>query len=347
MIVKNLYFSLLVLMLFWASTSSAEDIRLSVATYNIDGLPLELAGIKINPDGPAEEGTRKIAQKLEEREWDVLGLNEDFNFHTQVVEGLTSYSLQTYKGNIRSSLAIATSILFRRYRFDADGLELATRSGIGVSNETIIPWNNDAVYGYFTNDNDSLTKKGFRYYTVTLPEGCSTDLIILHADAGGDRPDIMARENGMSQLYDFISQKIESKDPLIVMGDFNCFYSRDRLKELFIDRLNAIEGITVGDACRDLGVAEEIDKILYLNRKDADYTIVPVYAELVNDFTKEDGSQLSDHRPVTATFKFEDNYASSIKEIGNRGMSAAKCLENGNIVVVRGSIKYDHLGRRL
>ena len=209
--------------------------------------------------------------------------------------------------------------------FSIDGLEFGVKktSGSMIGKEDIVPWNSNAVYGYFTNDNDGLTKKGFRYYQVIVKKDGITaqvDFIILHADAGDAAEDIEARENGFAQLLTYV-KGLNSKAPLIMMGDWNSKYYRDDFKRLFIDELNKIKGISVCDAwveCNNGGVYpdradaatrsadgtwEELDKILFLNRDEAPVTLEVVSEGNVVDFVDGSGKQLSDHYPAEAEFR--------------------------------------------
>lgn len=299
-----------ILSLVATASAVAQDLStIKVATYNVDGLPaIEFLGIDINTAGPGDTWSPVIGQRLEASGWDVIGMNEDFNYHSYLTEKMTSYDFQTYGGKLEFSLKAAWKFLSKSWRFSTDGLELATKKGMTVKNETIVPWNNDAVYGYLSNDNDSLTKKGFRYYTVTTTDGYDIDFIILHADAGGADPDKLAREHGFTQLYDFIAGNIKTQNPLIIMGDFNSYYSRDRLKELFLDRINDLPGLTICDAQQVLGTQEQIDKVLYMKRDACSYRLRPTEQAIVRDFLRDDGTtQLSDHYPVRATFAIEEN----------------------------------------
>lgn len=327
--------------------SSIEHI--TVATMNVDGLPLSVnlgnlvyylkdivpsehfdgTTLLINPDGPGIEGSIQIGQKIQSKGWDIFGFNEDFNFHSQIWSALGGYSEGTYSGAIDSInlLGLFSKFMLNEFLFDSDGLEFGVKKAYSVEKEVICPWNSDALYGYVTNCNDRLTTKGFRYYQVLLDKKTGIDFIILHADAGGFSEDRQARENGLKQLYDFITLNVTTKNPLVIMGDFNCLYARDRLKELFIDSLNANSEFEVCDVwvqyCNG-GVypeymeqypvdsilhinktSEMLDKIIYLNRKDSPIRLRLDSTVNVFDFTRVNGKQLSDHYPLQASFYIE------------------------------------------
>lgn len=332
-----------------ASFEIHRSTSLRVATFNVDGLPVSInvgsliadfvkknvSGIRVDDDdnvyinetGPGVEGSKALSAGIAAKDWDVFGMNEDFNYHDEVWSCLGDYSRGTYQGGFEAKwydyLGLIGKALLQQPLFSIDGLEFGVNSGFSISYEDIVSWNSNAVYGYFTNDNDGLTKKGFRYYTVDVDkDGISTqvDFIILHADAGDAAEDIEARENGYAQLLKYV-KNLKSTAPLIMMGDWNTRYYRDDFKSLFIDQLNAIEGISVCDAwveCNNGGVYpdydgaatrstdgtwEELDKILFLNRDEAPVTLEVVSEGNVVDFVDGNGKQLSDHYPAEAEFR--------------------------------------------
>lgn len=330
-------------------TLCAQNGRFTCATMNVDGLPpsitvnylLGSSTIEINPDGRAEAGATAIAQKVLEQSWDFLAVNEDFNYHTELMAPLTpaGYVAYTHKGGM--SVGEAGGMATAVYNYvagnplvSADGLNILCRkvpdAGIPktyASEEEIVKWNDH--YGYTDHDNDGMTTKGFRYYHVTIgphSHPCDLDVYVLHADAGsgwqdGDDGDIAAREKQMAQLLEHIRQKISTR-PLLIMGDFNCYYTRDRLKELFIDRIEAIGGgqlqvsdcwveTTLGGSYPPCSIAangyeakngEVLDKILYVNNAASPVQLVLEQCTVGTDFVDGDGQPLSDHYPVSAQF---------------------------------------------
>ena len=325
---------------------------LKVATFNVDGLPvslplgaliggfvksLNISGVRvdndynvyINEEGPGVEGSKTLSAKIAGMDWDIFGFNEDFNYHNEVWSCLDKYSRGTYKGGFEADgleyVALVAKALVQKPLFDIDGLEFGVKSdSFSMSGEKIVAWDSDAVYGYYSNDNDGLTKKGFRYYKVDVEKdgvSAQVDFIILHADAGDEAEDIKARENGYAQVLEFV-KGLNSNAPMIMMGDWNTKYYRDRFKSLFIDNLNAMKGISVSDAwveCCNGGVYPEygsqsmvsgpvatremLDKILFLNRDSSPVSLKVVSMDNVTDFTKADGTQLSDHYPAEAEFR--------------------------------------------
>lgn len=320
--------------------------RIRVATYNVDGLPIVVPlgtygdfikqllpeapieldddnNLIVNADGPGEKGSRMIGENIREKDWDVFGLNEDFNYHEEIWNSLAEYTSGTFLGRFEGELSdVLRRVLARKTVAETDGLQIGVRKPYDVSGELIRPWNPDALNGYLTHSQDSLARKGFRYYQVSFDRNTTIDFIVLHADAGTSRGDILAREAAFGQLYSFITEEIRSDNPLIVMGDFNSMYERDRLKSLFIDRLNIEAGLEASDVWVEkmnggafpeydpsnytgsvvTESSEMLDKIIYVNRRNAPFRLRLESADNVFGFEHEDGRDLSDHHPIEAVF---------------------------------------------
>lgn len=336
-----------------ASFEITDGAYLKVATYNVDGLPvsiqlgdmagglistLNISGAKvekkngdyylyINDDGPGSEGSKTIGSKIAGKNWDVIGLNEDFNYHEEIKSSLSNYTFGTWQKGFPTAVTTFGEYLKLYVKYDnneplyeIDGLGIGVKKDYcSLSGEAITSWNSNATYGYLDHSSDQLTKKGFRYYTVNVDKSgvkASIDFIVLHADAGGGDEDKAARENAYAQLVSYI-QKVKTGNPMILMGDFNTEYSRDKFKTLFIDKLNAISGVKASDAwvefnnggvypTSDQGGSaqskEKLDKIVFLNRASAPIELKLFYQGNVTTFT-DSGGQLSDHMPVEATFR--------------------------------------------
>lgn len=331
--------------------SFAQSGRFSCATMNVDGLPpsvsFKILGkettIQVNPDAREDEGARAISARMVEKNVDFLGVNEDFNYHTALMEAFTAkgYVAYTHRGgmSLQEAGGLAAALLnyaLKNPLVHADGLNLICRAkpdegfpSNTATGEKIVAWND--AYGYLDHDNDALTNKGFRYYSVTTGSGanaCELDVYVLHADAGsgwqdGDDGDILVREKQMTQLADYIKKTV-SERPMIIMGDFNSYYTRDRLKELLIDPLEAFNDgqLTVGDCwvetarggefpVYDLAAngynghnGESIDKILFVNNKRSPVQLVLEQYSMGYDFKDEAGKPLSDHYPAFAQFAY-------------------------------------------
>lgn len=347
---------LFVTALFLASALQAqtEPMQFSVATYNVDGLPPSLTAlginIKINPEGPQAKYTKVIAEKLMEKSWDIIGLNEDFNYHDVLTGNISGYQVMTHGGKFESSTAAALGILLRTFRFKTDGLGLLVKEPMKAYNEVIQPWKE--CYGYLDHDNDSLTQKGFRHYEVDVNEKATIDVIVLHADAYDAEPDRLAREKQMTQLMDYVETNKHCNHPLVIMGDYNQMFGKERLEELVLDRLNNNKSLTACDACMEYSkehpdTNEEIDKIIFVNNEKCDYQLVLNDFGNGYDFLRDDGTALSDHWPAYATFEIVDNVITGISETTAVQPSAKKRIVGGRIVIERNGKRCNVAGEEL
>lgn len=366
---------------------SAQTGHFSFATMNVDGLPpkieLEILGmplsITINEDGKGADGARAIANKMKIQGLDFLGVNEDFNYHADLMESLAEdgYVAFTHRGGMSVEEAGGITVALANFSAEkplvqADGLNLICKTtsdnATSAKDEDIVAWTD--AYGYMDHYNDALTTKGFRYYHVTTGDAatpCELDVYVLHMDAGdaemdGDDGDQRAREKQMEQLLSHISQKLSDR-PIIIMGDFNCLYTRDHLKSLFIDPLEALGGgeqLRVSDCwivtsregaypeCDPEGTkyqpqnGEVLDKIIYVNNAASPMQLVLDEFRVGTDFLDADGTPLSDHFPVFARMSYYDKTsgveavlsgasASDIYDINGRHLNAPS-HEGVNIV---------------
>lgn len=290
----------------------------NIAAMNVDGLPTTILGININPDGHGAEGSLAISKKLATMGYDIIGLSENFNYNTELMQYMTEYDCGTYRGGIDMSNYKAN------ISFDTDGLNLLWKKvGFAAFNERIIGWNQK--YGKFDNGADELIDKGFRFYQVTIHDSVTIDLYIVHMDAECDEEDLAARWSQWSQLASMILSS-NNGNPIIVMGDTNSRYTRDKIIDNFINPLEEDGRFTVRDAwvekeydnvypefgtdalmVGDLGYqkGEVVDKVLYINNISSAYTISANYYLQDVSFVNEQGEPLADHWPVVVEFTYE------------------------------------------
>lgn len=321
------------------------ETRLKVMTYNIAGLPdkvnlNELSApcrwlykavkffwrgmpqeVSINTDGPCAEGTRLMGEKMLIGGCDLIGLNEDFNYHwdlTDVVCGEMRYDYTTWLGGLFPA-EINKMLHWHWNRLPSwrtDGLNMLTkRSRIRIKTEDIVAWKDYS--GYIDHDNDGLMDKGFRCYGVTVDGMYDIDVYVLHMDSSqGNTPDryeqikqdVKVRTKQMRQLSDYIIKK-DSGRPAIIMGDFNSYYTLDwdhaNLLNEFIGRIMEKAGhLVIADAWMKCGMVgfEALDKIFYINDSRAAYELVPESCTNDLSYAYKDGRAISDHHPVTAEF---------------------------------------------
>ena len=63
---------------------SQESSTFSIATLNVDGLPQKILVAKVNPDGPGGGGSVRIGRYLQKRGYDMVFMQEDFNYHEEL-----------------------------------------------------------------------------------------------------------------------------------------------------------------------------------------------------------------------------------------------------------------------
>lgn len=342
---------ILLLCLLCALPIMAQKKTFTAACLNVDGLPptVRAAGVvnvKLNPEGPQETGTLQMSKLVSQKGWDFFGVSENFNYNTQLMSEIGGiYNTGTYRGAIPSSVTNVVPYLAGNKWFDTDGLNLLWRSNISVSDEAWYLWNKRN--GITEDGADQLIAKGFRYYTVRIAAGLEVDVYILHMDAETTPADNEAREIQMTQLVDMILAS-DNKRPIIIMGDTNCRYTRDNLKGLMFDRINADERFDIRDPWIDfprggvmptLGAGsimvpghfdgtnheafqtgEVVDKIFYINNKDASAKLTAKSYLHDTDFTWPDGSEISDHYPIVIEFEIEN--------VGNKLTGGAYYLRN-------------------
>ena len=342
---------ILLLCLLCALPIMAQKKTFTAACLNVDGLPptVKAAGVvnvKLNPEGPQETGTLQMSKLVSQKGWDFFGVSENFNYNDQLMSEIGGiYNTGTYRGAIPSSVTNVVPYLAGNKWFDTDGLNLLWRSNISVSDEAWYLWNKRN--GITEDGADQLIAKGFRYYTVRIAAGLEVDVYILHMDAETTPADNEAREIQMTQLVDMILAS-DNKRPIIIMGDTNCRYTRDNLKGLMFDRINADERFDIHDpwidfprrgVMPDLGAGsimvpghfdgtnheafqtgEVVDKIFYINNTDASAKLTAKSYLHDTDFTWPDGSEISDHYPIVIEFEIEN--------VGNKLTGGAYYLRN-------------------
>lgn len=316
----------------------------TVCSMNVDGLPKKILFVTLNGDGPGSDGTKKISAKMATYGWDIIAVSEDFNYHTELMSSLTDYNCGTHGGKV-SGLSNST-----------DGLNLIWKKSVTTTGETRVKWKDNYASGTFGTGNgaDTMITKGFRFYQCTVADGVTVDVYTLHMDADSDAEDIAARESQLKQLAAAIKAS-NNGNPIIVMGDTNCRYTRENLQTLFIDSINADERFTIQDAwiekvregnypehgaesivAQDKGGtypypdAEIVDKIFYINNSDSKVQISADYYLIAENFVDSDGTALADHWPVVVQFSYSitpdhvHSYAAS-------GSQNATCEENGYV----------------
>lgn len=304
----------------------------NAVALNVDGLPPSITvnsiyTYNLNDKGPIATGTTTaMAQAIANQNWGIVGLSEDFNYHSDIESAVSPYyTLGTYKGTVATSYSI-----FSFEPNESDGLGLLCSKSYSFADETVVAWekndgsiseiiqniNNDG----FDNGADELITKGFRCYTVTIDEveGIKLDVYVLHMDAASRAEDIACREAQLTQLATSIKDRKSNGRHVLVIGDTNCRYTRENVKTGFIDVLDA-----AGFTCKDPWIElirdgeyptyggdpieyanddprdEVVDKIFYISNPTAVNNGITIKA---NSYHQETSINYSDHYPVVVNF---------------------------------------------
>ena len=305
------------------SPTTEEDRQFTLATLNVDGLPQKILVIKLNPDGPGDTGTARIGKYLAKKSYDLVMMQEDFNYHGVLSVWLEDeYKMDEWTGTVGIDGANIDFLHLQNHRFECDGLMACWKNDLQVTPAARTPWTQN--FGKFSHANDEMVTKGFRRYDVTLRGGERIVVYNMHMDAtldldeaeGKGDKDREARMAQWAQLKEDVLQNLDSR-PIIIAGDMNSLYGRDDVKHEFIDAINDTGRGTVSDVWVELqrdGVYpsentteatagdETLDKILYINPA-MGTNIQPVAISTDREGYLYDGKPLGDHWPVAATFR--------------------------------------------
>lgn len=219
----------------------------TACAFNVDGLPS-----LVNSDGPGSSGTTTMAEIANNLGWDIIAASEDFEYNTQLVNGLSNYSHGTYRGTVGVGQALGSVA-------DTDGLNFFWKtSTTRATGETYVKYND--AEGGLTSGANTCIKKGFRHYVVTVDETNNVviDVYITHMNTysgSGNTEEsnayVKAVLSQLRQLRDYVLEKAKAnKRPAVIMGDTNMRYTRHDIKTNFLDVVAAYDnnaGYTVSD----------------------------------------------------------------------------------------------------
>lgn len=292
-------------------TMAQTSYTFNVASLNVEGVPQNLSTKRVNPNAIGETGTAVISQRIAMQDWKVVGLCEDYNYHTNLMSAIGSY----FYGFKEDAATLTTGNGFN----ETDGLGILVAKSMGASNSKLTStptrWSGNSVHGgdadyessELSRNGDTWAYRGFRRYTVTLPNVGQVYVYVLHMDAGDDLAsgyttpysrsvNSATRETQLGVLANKIIADASGNHPAIVMGMTNCLYTREQLKTKFIDVINANSKLTVNDAWVELKrggkypvyntdaeipgnfyyddqKGEVVNKIFYINNTGSGYTI--------------------------------------------------------------------------
>ena len=308
--------------------------QFSVATLNVDGLPQKLLIVKVNADGPGDGGSARIGKYLWQKSYDLMFLQEDFNYHDVLSVFLEDdYRLDEWSGNVDIDGHAIDFLHLQNHRFECDGLMACWKNDLTATPAPRVAWQQN--FGKFSHANDEMVTKGFRRYEVTLRDGTHIVCYNMHMDASddwdeendNDANDKKARMAQWAQLKADVMTQLDTR-PIVIVGDMNSLYGRDDVKTQFIDAINETGLATAADVWVELQnngnyptdkasgeeAGETLDKILYINPATG-IQIKPKGFTLDQTGYMYDGKPLGDHFPLAATFEVvsKTSYISNVQ----------------------------------
>ena len=282
----------------------------SMLNYNVAGLPDFGALTEDIYALTVKEKEVIIGNILNESGVDFIAVQEDFNYHKQLISGMTAYEYQTiHSGGVPFG----------------DGMNIYSKTPIYNAERT--PWR--TTYGVYA-EGDRLTPKGILYTVIEIADGVYADFYDIHADAFCTEGSKAARRDNYTQLAEIINSKNNDR-PVIITGDFNTSihletdaygdsdasdYSSADIRRIFINQLGMkdayIELHNDGNyydfskccnpAISYWGNWDSVEKFLYrdgggihLEAKEFEYIA----------YTDENGGIYSDHNAAKVTFTYE------------------------------------------
>ncbi|KAM0275823.1 hypothetical protein ACHAQH_007368 [Verticillium albo-atrum] len=275
-----------------ASAQSSGD--LNVLTMNVAGLPAFLQGNDV--PGDKTVNSRLIGTKFIQHGYDVINVQEDFNYHAAL------YSTATLPYRTATSGGVPF------------GSGLNTLSQHDIIDTVRVKWDT------CSNDSgsDCLTPKGFTLTRVAVSDGAQgaafVDVYNFHTDAGTAAGDLTARTSNLRQLSAYIT-KWSAGNAVVAFGDSNSRYSRtpddirvfrrdNGMTDPWVELVRGGVEPTVESVCSNpstTNFCETVDKVFY--RSGPTLTLEAAgWAYDSARFLQDNGSILSDHNPVAANF---------------------------------------------
>ncbi|TVY60763.1 Sphingomyelinase [Lachnellula suecica] len=286
----SLLFSLGAASLATRVSAAATSGDFNILSFNVAGLPAILNDNAVPGDKATNAGI--IGDLFTEYVYDVINVQEDFAFH--------AYIYATDDHPYRTATSGTAAI----------GSGLNTISNFDWIDFTRVKWDDCSD----ASGADCLTPKGFTFMRVIVSEGVCVDFYNVHADAGIEDADEIARASNLQQLADYIDTW-SIGNSVIVFGDTNSRYTRpldkitvfqtqNSLTDAFVELERGGVNPTVETICDNpslINTCETVDKVLYRGSKQLTLTGTHFSYES-SKFLQSDGSILSDHNPISVNF---------------------------------------------
>lgn len=297
-------------------------------SYNIEGLPIPASETEDGRDALLD--TQEIAGKLNKMGYDIIAVQEDFNYDLYFRELLTNYNnITDENGNVTE----------RHQTVHSGGVPLGDGMNIFSTfaqyNEDREAWEESA--GIVTDGSDELTYKGILVTTVELAEGYYLDIYNIHADAYSGEESVKAKEAQFAQLAEYVKKHsvfdettMTYDHAVIITGDFNQSICSEEEGGKLIE--NLLEPCMLNDAwavqtiseiqenpenydayytyaketnlsyTQTHGIYDSVERIVYADGNGIDLSFDTFgYLQVIG----ADGESLSDHSAAVADFTFE------------------------------------------
>ncbi|KAF2091354.1 endonuclease exonuclease phosphatase family protein [Saccharata proteae CBS 121410] len=272
--------------------ASASTGTFNILSFNVAGLPAILNNN--DESGDKTENTEIIGTDFADYGFDLIHVQEDFNYHATLYE----YDNHTYRTSTSGGAGI--------------GSGLNSLSNYDWIDFTRVKWDTCSDASEY----DCLTPKGFTFMRWTLDDGIYIDAYNLHADAGTEDGDETARTANIQQVADYIDTW-STGNAVLVFGDTNSRYTRtadnialfttqNNLTDAWVELELSGTPPTVEDVCSNPAqslTCEVVDKVFYRPSTFFDLSATS-FAYDAAQFLSANNSVLSDHNPLLVSFSW-------------------------------------------
>jgi endonuclease/exonuclease/phosphatase family metal-dependent hydrolase len=240
--------------------------------------------------------------------YDVVLLQEDFEFHGKLVQQLRGDAVG-YRGNSiwRSPHLAVTKVLTFPLLVWIPALSIPYGSGVSTFVDKDLHVPDSAVreaygscHGWVSYANDCWSAKGYLRVQIRTPEGAEVDVYNTHLEAGGHEGDAAVRQEQMDVLAEGI-ERLSAGRAVIVAGDLNTAYIRPEDRDM-VRAFREKMGLLDSGAAPELSRWRERDFVLYRSGAGARLEV-----EAAGEALEFAGRRraLSDHAALYVNFQVE------------------------------------------